>query len=56
MPRAIQASRGNAPKDGTPSRTLSNMKTFMTPQRSVQERGEDLQDPQQDVHRVPSLG
>jgi len=24
--------------------------------RSVQERCEDLQDPQQDVHRVPSLG
>src|SRR3954469_17901707 len=31
MPRTIQAFRGNAPKDGTPSLTLSNMKTFMTP-------------------------
>src|SRR5271170_2107740 len=31
MPRAFQASLGNASKDGTPSRTLSNMKTFMTP-------------------------
>ena len=31
MPSAIQASRGKAPNDGTPSLTLSNMKTFMTP-------------------------
>jgi hypothetical protein len=31
IPRAIQASRGNAPKDDTPSVILSNMKTFMTP-------------------------
>src|ERR1700733_2301058 len=31
MPRVIQASRGNAPKDGTSWLTLSNMKTFMTP-------------------------
>src|SRR5271170_407749 len=31
MPRAIHASRGNAPKDGTSLLTLSNMKTFMTP-------------------------
>ena len=31
MPRAIQASRGNAPKDGTSPLTLSNMKAFMTP-------------------------
>src|SRR5579859_4871743 len=31
MPRAVQASRGNAPKDGTSLLTLSNMKTFMTP-------------------------
>src|SRR5277367_3530698 len=31
MPRVIQASRGNAPKDGTSLLTLSNMKTFMTP-------------------------
>ena len=31
MPRAFQASRGKAPKDGTPSLTLSNRKTFMTP-------------------------
>src|SRR5687768_87276 len=32
MPRAIQASRGNAPKDGTCPLTLSNMKTFMMPE------------------------
>ena len=31
MPRVIQASPGNAPKDGTSWLTLSNMKTFMTP-------------------------
>jgi outer membrane protein assembly factor BamB len=30
-PRAIQAFRGNAPKDGTSELTLSNMKTFITP-------------------------
>jgi hypothetical protein len=29
--RAIQASRGNALKDGTSWLTFSNMKTFMTP-------------------------
>ncbi len=31
MPSAIQACRGNAPNDCTPSLALSNMKTFMTP-------------------------
>jgi hypothetical protein len=31
MPRIIQAFRGKAPKDGTSWLTLSNMKTFMTP-------------------------
>jgi hypothetical protein len=39
--------RGRAPKDGASSLTLSNMNTAITPDRSVQERGEDLQDPQQ---------
>src|SRR5580692_9198993 len=45
MPRAV-----------TPSLTLSNRKTFMTSDADVQERGENLQDPQQDVHRVPLPG
>src|SRR5258708_2229670 len=31
MPRVIQAFRGKAPNDGTSWLTLSNMKTFMTP-------------------------
>ena len=55
-PKAIQACRGNAPKDGTPSLTLSNRKDLHDARRCIQERGEDLQDPQQDVHRVPPPG
>src|SRR5579875_1786030 len=31
MPSVVQACCGNAPKDGTPSLILSNMKTFITP-------------------------
>src|ERR1700722_824971 len=31
IPRVIHAPRGNAPKEGTSLLTLSNMKTFMTP-------------------------
>src|ERR1700722_42736 len=31
VPRVIQAFRGKAPKDGTSWLTLSNMKTFITP-------------------------
>jgi hypothetical protein len=32
MPRAFQASRGNVPKDGTPSLPFSNMKCESVPQ------------------------
>ena len=56
MPRAVQASRGNAPKDGTPFAYLVEHEDLHDARRSVQERGEDLQDPQQDVHRVPPPG
>jgi hypothetical protein len=31
IPRLVQTFRGKAPKDGTSWLTLSNMKTFMTP-------------------------